>query len=321
MTMKMTDLDEVVNFLKLGINRSTLSQVILPFNSNSNESENIPVALLSGNVNFKTSFKKDGKLIPFEEELEKLEKELYEMKTSKLKNKVSTSEVINLLEEMKKLSFEAIDGNEIILDEKEVEIKEKWTEEDEIILRSRTLNNRKTIIPLHNIKIETETKIEINDQSSNKKAQIPEDINELLLLAELEEDAEGKDVDVRNGMHSKMSVIKNELKEEKSKIYGRATEKGFSNLNLPKVDAKNAFVGVVGEIVEHVPEVPVRNNQNECISACKGIIPDKVSSRIIINELKSKNLKSSEESHEIDDQVQRDPIKKSSRFSLRKRNM
>ena len=84
MTMKMTDLDEVVNFLKLGINRSTLSQVILPFNSNSNESENIPVALLSGNVNFKTSFKKDGKLIPFEEELEKLEKELYEMKTSKL---------------------------------------------------------------------------------------------------------------------------------------------------------------------------------------------------------------------------------------------
>lgn len=316
MKMNNENLDEVVNFLKLGINRSTLSQVILPFNSDLNSSnENIPVALVSGNVNLKTSFKKNGKLIPFEQELERLENELSEIKLSNLKNKTLTSsEVINLSKEMKKLSIEAIDGNEIILDEKEVEIKEKWTEEDEIILRSRTLNQRKPIVT--SFKIETE----INYQSSKKIIEIPEEIDELLLLAELEEE---EAVNLHSHLHSKVSEIKTELKEEKIKLSGRAAEKGFSKLNLPKVDAKNAFVGIVGEIVEHVSEVPV-SNKNECISESKGIIPDKVSSRIIINELKNQNLKSSsvaETEEEIDYQVQRDPIKKSSRFSLRKQNI
>lgn len=295
------NLMEVVNFLRLGLDRSTLSQIILPLNSQIQKSNEIlPVALLSGNINLRASFKKEGKLVPFEEELERLELTISKLKLSQRTTTDASPQIFNLSTEMKKLSIESTN----VLDEKEVEIKEEWTEEDEIILRHRTVDRRRPTFPSSLTERE-----QFNSQLAHQKMKLSNDLEEILRLAELQESEETEFV-----LKSKVLEIKQELKNENAKITGRNQVKQFPELNLPKIDAKtsSSFVGIVGEIVEHVSEVPVR------IDCDRKMVPDSVSSRIILNDLKKMKMNLDVEmAEDVEDQVQSETLKKSSRFSLR----
>lgn len=273
---------EISNFLKRGVYKSTLSQIILPFCSDANE-ESIPIALLSGNINLKSSLKKNGQAVSLEEELKILYSELQLRTMHPVKGTI-----IDLSSEMKKLEIETAS------DEKEIEIKEEWTEVDEVLFRNR--------IP------RAVTEIEIKPVKHLKQQEISEDIDELLRLAELEEEKE-EELE-SNKSASKIQIIKNEVKDQvlKPKALGKS-------LILPKISATNPLIG---EVIERESEPVFRKKT-------ASLMVDQVSSRIILNDLKRADLKSSankvfDEKESISDIPSSVPLKKSSLFSLRKEN-
>lgn len=220
---------ELVDLLKRAADKSTptLSQIILPFCSSSSDGERPPVALLTGNINFKNSLRLNGQLVPFEAELQKLESEIASLKLSKAQK----GEVIDLTAEMKRLQVDKVDDSP----EKEIEIKEEWTERDEALILQRRERKPKTDI-----------KSILKENPIIKPSKLDEDIEELLKLAELEEEQNVNESNV-----SKIKEIKREVKEEIKKPVAGSVQK----LNLPKIDATNSLVG---DIIERVPE-PVKD--------------------------------------------------------------
>lgn len=271
--MASDELLEVLNFLKRGADKSTLSQINLPFCSDTS-GERSPVALLTGNINLKANLRKDGKPVSFEEELKRLEAEVANLKIKK-------GQVIDLSAEMKKLQIES--------DEKEIEIKEEWTAEDEKLLRIR--KERKvasTPVP----------------SAVSEPKNLPLDIEEMLKLAEMEDEEElSKDMNVP----SKIKEIKKGVQEEKSKASGTVRE--LPKLKLPKITSNNPLVG---DVIERETESNFKTSQ-------RIPVPDEVSNRIILNDLKKMDLKSSVIEEEGDNSVTSESLKKPSRFSLRKK--
>ena len=277
--MTSKDLTEIANFLKRGVNKSTLSQIILPFCSDTT-GERSPVAFLTGNINLKSNLKKEGRPVSFEEELKKLEGEI----SNNLK--LTKGLVIDLSTEMKRLQIDC--------DEKEIEIKEEWTAEDEILLRSRRERKIAAKPPVQPIKIES-------------KPPLSNEIEELLKLAEMEEEEE----ELKNlaSVPSKVKEIKREILEQKLKQ--STSTKELPKLKLPKITATNPLVG---DVIERESEPVTKPLKQTTVS-------DEVSNRIILNDLKKLELKSSSSSYEEAEEdipVETSQLKKPSRFSLRK---
>lgn len=268
---------ELLDFLKRGENKSTLSQIILPFCSDTT-GERSPVALLTGNINLKVNLRKDGTPVSFEAELKKLEAEIENLKVSK-------GHVVDLSSELKKLQIET-DAT----DEKEVEIKEDWTPEDEILFKTR--KERKIITtPVQPVRQELKL--------------FSSDIEELLRLAEMEEEEEAEKTFTSP---SKVKEIKKAILDQSSKG-SSGTLKELPKLKLPKITATNPLVG---EIIEREPETVTKPFK-------QASVPDEVSNRIILNDLKKIDLKASASAQEEEDvQIQSSQLKKPSRFSLRK---
>lgn len=210
-----TDLLEVENFLKRSSDRTTLSQIILPFCSDTS-GERLPVALISGNINVKNNLRRDGKLVPFEEELLRLESEIRRLK--------SKGQVIDLSLEMKNLQIEK---DESVQDDKEIEIKEEFTKEDELLLQ-KNRSERK-------LKITTENCFLKKNTSS-----LDDDIEELLRMAELEE---LKTMNLCEGK-SKIEEIKNEIYSQNAK---KSSLNTLKDLKLPKINSSNPLIGDVIE--------------------------------------------------------------------------
>ena len=262
---------ELVDLFKRASERSTLSQIYLPFCSDP-QGERPPIALLSGNINLKRSLQSNGNLVSLQEALSQLENDA--ILSGKTKG-----QVIDLSEEIKKLNVSSD------ISEKELEIKEEWTIEDEKIFSASKERIGATpiaqIIPL-----------------SSASSKIPDDIEIMLRLAE-EEEKELVDEKAILGSrsNSKIKEIKNELLEQNYKPKSNVI---LSKLNLPKCVSSNPLVG---DIVEHSPE--------RASSFNNGPVSDDVSTRVIINQLKQSDL----QKDLSDDSA---IFKKSSRFSLRK---
>ena len=282
---------ELIELLKRGADKSTLSQIILPFCSDS-KGERAPVALLSGNVNLKASLKKNGKPVALEDEIKKLESEA--LRTKK-------GQVVDLSNEIKRLQIDTNPSDDL----KEVEIKEEWTAEDEILLRNR--KSRAPIAPV------------VKDiTNGNNKFGLDVDIEEMLRLAELEEEEETVTGNGNGFKTSKVGEIKREVKEIKLVQSKAGQPKELPKPKLPKINSANPLVG---DIIEHTPEPPRKSAHDHS---------DQVSSRIILNELRRADLKAS--GNDIEEEVVETPIspvspdtteptvplKKSSLFSLRK---
>lgn len=266
---------ELLDFLKRGENNSTLSHIILPFCSDTTGERN-PVAFLTGNINLKSNLRKDGKPVSFEEELKKLEAEIENLKVNK-------GLVVDLSAEMKKLQIET--------DEKEVEIKEEWTLEDEILFKTRK-ERKMTAYPVQSVKQESKL--------------LSSDIEDLLRLAEMEEEEEEAEKIFTSP--SKVKEIKMEIINQSSKG-SSGTLKELPKLKLPKINATNALVG---EIIERESETVKKPFK-------RATVPDEVSNRIILNDLKKIDLKASATSQEeADAPIQSSQLKKPSLFSLRK---
>lgn len=276
------NLKEIFNFLDCASEKTTLSQMLLPYPTNSSESE--PVALLIGNINARKSLKKDGEAVDLENELEVIKTELSFQKP------VGT--VIDLSAEMKNLQIDA-SGT---VSEKEVEIKEEWTEADELLAQSRIQRHA----------------ITLNSDNSNKKVEpkskLPDDIEELLKLAEMEEQHNDSNIIPEK---SKIKAVKSEMLSGSKKSELLKKEFSESNVRLPKINATNPLVG---EIVERESHTPLISTQLKA---------DPVSSRIIANELRTLGLKnSSNEEYELErqpavEEISSKSLKKSSLFSRR----
>ena len=295
--MSRREMIEVAEFLRRGIDKSTFSQIIIPFCSDTT-GERAPVALLSGNINLKASLKRDNRPVVLEEELERLEDEISS------KNLVK-GQVVDLSNEIKRLQIETSPND---VDIKEVEIKEEWTLEDEAMIlfrRSRVVGH-------------SAVKKELPEESfKSTKKSLEDDIEEMLRVAEMEEEAEaGESKSV-----SKVEEIKREVKFANFIKTKSAQGKELPKGKLPKINSSNPLVGDVIERTSEPFKKPV-NGQN-----------DQVSSRIILNELKKLDLRAAANEYEGDDGEELEeedekeistvgaceaPLKKSSLFSLRK---
>lgn len=295
------DLIELTEFLKRGIDKSTLSQIIIPFCSDTS-GERAPVAFLSGNIDLKTSLKKNNEPIILEDEVRILEAQIANKKLH------SKGQVIDLSNEIKRLQIESFPNDS---DVKEIEIKEEWTVEDE-----KFISMRKSRANVINNKPNSNSSVIENNKTLDED--IDEDIDELLRRAELEEEQEEL---TSSKAPSKIAEIKKEFNSTKhAKDSSLNRFRHMSKTNLPKINTTNPLVGEVIERTSEEPRKPSHfHDQN-----------DQVSSRIILNDLIKLNLKSSsfenikefeDESgnnlDEKDTQVQV-PLKKSSLFSLRK---
>lgn len=271
--MEMDGHSDLSNFLKRGLDKSFLSQIIVPFCSNANESV-APVALLSGNINLKTSLKKNGVNVSLEDQLQKM--------VEKPQNQTGKGIIIDLSSEMKKLDLE-IGG------EKEVEIKEDWSESDILQFKNRTSRYMKDVKSVASV------------NHSNKEQELSLDIDELLRLAELEEAEDEMRLLKLNRSSSKLQSIKNEIKKTEVKT-------NFKSLNLPKISATNPLIG---EVIERTSDPVLVAGKNTNI-----VQVDQVSNRIILNDLKKVDLRSS--FTDSVDEKDSSQLKRSSLFRQRK---
>lgn len=282
------NLSEIRDLLKVSSEKTMLSQIMLPI-SNSNLNE--PVALLVGNLNVRRSLKKNGQAAELNVELESIESEL-------LAQKHCIGKVIDLSEEMKKLQIDTADS----LTEREVEIKEKWSEADELLAKSR--------IQRHAINIE-------QNENPGIKLKLPEDIEQILKLAEMEEEQENSSIS--RPEKSKIKAFKSELMSvsRKNEELRHQIDGEIWKLHLPKISATHRLVG---EVVERESDTFVVTAQAKT---------DPVSSRIIANGLRVKDLKKTLVLANDDekasfkevtnaDEISSKYLKKSSLFSRRK---
>jgi hypothetical protein len=269
--------NELLEFFKRCENKSTLSQIILPFCSDTSGERN-PVAFLTGNINLKGNLRKEGKPVSFEEELKEIEN-----------LKVKKGQVVDLSAELKNLQIET-DGK----DEKEIEIKEEWTGEDEFLFKTRKER-----------KVDSKP---IRQPFKQESKSLPSEIEEILRFAEMEEEEEEGDegMDMKFTNPSKVKEIKMELIKQSSKGSNSAV-KELSKLKLPKITTTNPLIG---DIIERESEIVVKSHKE----------PDEVSNRIILNDLKKIDLKSSASTQEEEEEIsiKSAQLKKPSRFSLRK---
>lgn len=281
---------QTLELFKRGADKSSLSQIIIPFCSDAS-GERAPVALFSGNINLKSSLKRNDKPVILEEEIKRLESEAANIKKG---------QVVDLSNEIKRLQLETSSDEPEL---KEVEIKEEWTAEDEILLRTR--KSRAPIVPPTADIIQTLTK---------PSSGLEDDIEEMLRLAELEEEEEA----AQGFKPSKVEEIKREVKETKSVQLKAGQPKELPKVKLPKINSSNPLVG---DVIERTPEPPRKSAHDHS---------DQVSSRIILNELRRADLKAesydeksvlNEEEECLDsnsNEPATTPLKKSSLFSLRK---
>ena len=291
--MSRNEMTEAVEFFKRGIDKSTLSQILLPFCSDAT-GERAPVALLSGNINLKSSLRRENNPVVLEEEIKRLEMEITLKKGG---------QVIDLSNEIKRLQIETTSNEE---DSKEVEIKEDWTLEDEVLIRTR-----KSRIADQSTSVLNSSMLPIKEDVSNANLKrLEEDIEEMLKLAEFEEEEETARI---LKAPSKVEEIKRELKLTNLKQIKSTQFKELPKGNLPKITSSNPLVG---DVIERVSDFSKSSPHDQC---------DQVSSRIILNELRRIDLKNSVnelEKEDYDDIVSDDvsvqaPLKKSSLFSLR----
>ncbi len=251
---------ELVDILKRASDRSSLSNIILPFCSNIS-GERPPIALLSGNLDMKSTLKFNGESISLHDALGKLEGGNSATRKGK---------VIHLTEEIKRLQIDTDDSSE-----KEVEIKEEWTREDEMLLLSK--KNRNSLLQPMNVE---------PPSFENGPSKLSNDIELLLQLAEEEEDLE---LSHQSPPPSKLTTIKTELLRADAKTSKVAF---IPKLKLPKSIPTNSLVG---DIIEHCSE------SNEPVKEPPGIEQD--ASQSLVSAMENFDLK-----------TESLPLKKSSRF-------
>lgn len=272
------ELERLAAFLK----KPSHSQILLPFCSSENgdDVEQQPVALLSGNINLRRSFRKDGVLLPFEAELELLERKLVEIQENE--NQTSTymgiGEVIDLSSELERIKIDTATVDALNEKEKEVEIKEEWSEDI----------TKKYYSSEHRTERRVNVDMNVNHVIQQSKVAIPADIAELLRLAEEEDEQFGKE----SVVESKIEILKKEVVASKGK-----------RINLPKIHSN----GLIGDIIER------DSKPSSTITMTTNSLGDSVSSRIILNELRGNDLKVSSTSEETASTSNK-PLKRSSLF-------
>lgn len=256
--------DAVVRLLERARDRSTLAQTLLPFCSD--VGGEAPVALLVGNVNVRQTLRHAGRFIGYDQALAALRE---------------TGRVYDLTAELEQFRIQPRDT-----EEREVEIKEAWTEHDSALTRDR---------------VERRSKHSGSETVVGTSQRLSAEIDALLTAAELEEEQQQQLHPNRTGSR---------IADMRSSLVSAVAQKPIRGLQLPRMAGA---ASLVGDIVEHAPEPREKAFVHR----------DEVSSRVLLSDMREADLKatSMEPSEEPGRESREAPIREPRRVSRFKSSM